>query len=293
MDKVALEQTKETFNKKWEWWPKFSEGYVRTQLEWLVKKMGMKDLDELFDFWKSKKRMCDVGVGNGYAIKSMSRVSPEAQIVGIDINAERARENVSGCGNVEVIEASILEPPARLFGQFDFVMSEGVLNFTGDMEKAIANCAKLLAPGGTLMVHVYHKGTVPRELMDDHLREIAGSLKAEECLEWCKQFTNLGKVLFEQKVDVTIPDVPALGWKAGTFPLQEFVFYHMVRCFWDWQGTSSFDECNLDQFDWYAPMIATRHTTEELVRWAEKAGLMVVKTPKANRTGAAVVAIRQ
>lgn len=288
-----VQQTIDTFNQKWKWWPEFKKEYALVQLDWLVKKMNMQSREELFSFWKSCKKIANVGSGNGYVEKLIAEVSPETQIVGFDVNTEMSKKNNAHLSNVKIETYSVFDIPHSYDGQFDLVMSEGVLNFTGDTRKAVHDCARLVAPGGKLMVHVYHKGNAVRELTDNALSKQAGELTPEQCLEWCKQFTTLGQVLHEQNKEITIPDVPALGWKAGTYKLQEFMFYHVVRCFWDWTGKSTFEENNLDMYDWFGPRVATRHTTEELVEWTKECeGMTVIATPKANRTGATVVAKR-
>jgi len=56
-----------------------------------------------------------------------------------------------------VVQGSILDTPfVRSLGQFEVVYSWGVLHHTGQLGEAIANAQSLVAPGGLLVIAIYH-----------------------------------------------------------------------------------------------------------------------------------------
>jgi SAM-dependent methyltransferase len=175
------------------------------------------------------------------------------------------------------------------FGKFDFVMSEGVLHHLPEPKVGFKNVAKCVESGGELMVHVYRRLGPIREFTDNLMQSIAREMKPEECYEWCKQFTKLGEVLRKQRIKIKIPDVPALGWVGGEYDLQEFVYNYIVQCYWDWEETLNFEENNMENFDWFYPNYASRHTIEEVVGWFVESGFDVIGLPKANFKGVTVI----
>lgn len=84
--------------------------------------------------------------------------------------------------------------------------------------------------------------------------------------------TLLGKVLSDLHIEFEIyKDIPELEVKAGRYDLQRFVYYHILKCFWNERFT--FDENNLINFDWYHPANAHRHTAKEVKGWFQGARL--------------------
>lgn len=92
----------------------------------------------------------DVGCGNGYSVRWAAEAAPEGRAVGIDVAPEmiaRARELSSGLANVEFHHAEI--PGTGLpAGRFDAVFSMEAMYYVPDLDGAVAEIARLLAPGG-------------------------------------------------------------------------------------------------------------------------------------------------
>jgi hypothetical protein len=116
-----------------------------------------------------------------------------------------------------------------------------------------------------------------REFCDDYLRQSTTKLPPEECWEFSKKVTRIGKALSDQDIDFEIPeDLAELGIKAGRYDLQRFLYYHIFKCFWNDRFT--FDENSLVNFDWYHPTYAHRHSPEEIREreWYEEGRLKIV-----------------
>jgi SAM-dependent methyltransferase len=115
----------------------------------------------------------DVGFGQGLALFAAARLGADP-VVGCDVNPtcrEAARQTAAHFSDVEAervryVVGSILEEAtlaqlralvADRGGHYDVVHSWGVLHHTGDMRRAIANCASLVRPGGTLVLALYNR----------------------------------------------------------------------------------------------------------------------------------------
>jgi 2-polyprenyl-3-methyl-5-hydroxy-6-metoxy-1,4-benzoquinol methylase len=108
------------------------------------------------------KRFLDIGCGSGLAMLSALRLGA-AEVHGIDIDpasVEAARQTLSRYaprGPWSLETRSILDLDAEAMGTFDIVHSWGVLHHTGAMWDALARSARVVRPGGLLVLALYHK----------------------------------------------------------------------------------------------------------------------------------------
>jgi len=116
-----------------------------------------------------------------------------------------------------------------------------------------------------------------REAADDALRSKIVPISPEAAFKLVRQFSVLGRDL--QACDATIEiteDLPFLGIKAGSYPVQRFIYDHFVKCWFnDDFGLERSDTVN---FDWYHPPYAYRYKLGEIVAMVEQCGLSVIKT---------------
>ncbi len=100
-----------------------------------------------------EKRLLDVGTGDGtYAIAAAER---GAQVVGLDVSQEMldaARLRAEQAG----LELELREGWAEALpfddGEFDLVLAVTILCFVAEPQKAVAEMARVLAPGGRLVL---------------------------------------------------------------------------------------------------------------------------------------------
>lgn len=285
-------QTRGSFSSKWDWFPGFGigdpvrEGFWDT---WTASKLGLEGPEQLYAFVAGKARMLDVGCGVGQKLRMMATHST-GQVFGFDLStaAVHAYRNTKDLPNVTVAQADVFHPPFRP-DQFDFVISDGVLHHTPDTRKAFHSIVPLAAPGGTVAIHVYKRMGPLREFADEHLRAQMTRMMPQECWEACKPITRLGQALTRLNVEVTIPeDIPALAWRAGTYDLQRFLYYEVLKCFWN--DAFTFEENNQGVFDHYHPAFAHKHTKDEVVGWFEEAGLVEIAVYGRTPNGISVTA---
>ncbi|CAI8013631.1 Arsenite methyltransferase [Geodia barretti] len=99
----------------------------------------------------------DLGAGAGFdCFLAAERVGPEGRVIGVDMTpemVERARANATkgGFANVEFRLGEIEALPVP-DGIVDVVISNCVLNLSGDRPRVLAEAMRVLKPGGRMMI---------------------------------------------------------------------------------------------------------------------------------------------
>src|SRR5437870_3808624 len=102
-------------------------------------------------------RVVDIGSGGGTDLLLAARhVGPSGRAIGVDMTAdmrERARAGAEQCDlrHVEVLEGDATHLPVD-DASVDVVISNGVLNLVPEKERAFAEIARVLRPGGRLQI---------------------------------------------------------------------------------------------------------------------------------------------
>ena len=102
--------------------------------------------------WAAGRRVLDVACGEGYGAALLAGVA--ASVTGADLNAAavaHARTRYPG-GNLRFIEADATNLSALPAQSFDLITSFETLEHVAAQDALLAGCARLLAPGGMLMV---------------------------------------------------------------------------------------------------------------------------------------------
>ncbi len=106
---------------------------------------------------KAGETVLDLGSGAGFdCFLAAERVGPGGQVIGVDMTpemVERARANAhkGGFGNVEFRLGEIESLPIA-DGIADIVISNCVLNLSGDRPRVLAETMRALKPGGRVMI---------------------------------------------------------------------------------------------------------------------------------------------
>ena len=134
----------------------------------------------------------DLGSGGGIdVILSAKRVGPTGKAYGLDMTDEMlalARENQkkAGIDNVEFLKGAIESIPLP-DNSVDVIISNCVINLSGDKDRVIAEAFRVLKPGGRFAVSdVVVRGAVPAEIrksMELWVGCIAGALEENEYRE--------------------------------------------------------------------------------------------------------------
>ena len=134
----------------------------------------------------------DLGSGGGIdVILSAKRVGPMGKAYGLDMTDEMlalARENQKKAGveNVEFLKGAIENVPLPN-NSVDVIISNCVINLSGDKDRVLAEAFRVLKPGGRLAVSdVVVRGEVPEDIrksMELWVGCIAGALEENEYQE--------------------------------------------------------------------------------------------------------------
>jgi len=99
----------------------------------------------------------DLGSGAGIdLLLAARRVGPEGRVIGVDMTddmIEKARTNIAAAGldNVEVRKGLIEDLPVET-ASVDWVISNCVINLSPEKDRVFAEIARVLKPGGRLLV---------------------------------------------------------------------------------------------------------------------------------------------
>lgn len=265
-------QTRNTFGFKWENFPIVGEerpalakGEDRiTRNGWTV---------EEFDEWVNGKRVLDAGCGMGWYTDFLSEHNPDGEVYGVDI-AEKAIKKGHELENGHLLVGDIadLRFPDETF---DYIACEEVIQHTPDPERTLNHLVTKLKPGGTYTMYIYKRKPLLREMADTVIREETTEMSIEECLEFAEKMTELGQALYELDETIEVPEIPTLDVKSGEYSIHEFVYRHLLKCYFDWE-TNDEEISTSVNFDWYHPEYAYRYTEDEVREMVTNAGLGIV-----------------
>lgn len=247
------------------------EGWKKFQMRWYLRCYGYDNESEFAASIADAGLILDAGCGPGYKAAWFARLNPHATVVAMDLSESiySAAERYRDVPNMIFVKGDIARTPFR-DGLIDFISCDQVLHHTDDPPATVQEFKRILAPGGLLNTYVYAKKSLPRELLDEHLREYAKHLSQDQIWELSDQLTRLGKSLSELNISLDVPDVPALGIKGGQQDLQRFIYWNFIKCFWN--AEHGYEASKLINFDWYSPSTAFRYTLEEFKAMMSGAG---------------------
>jgi SAM-dependent methyltransferase len=207
------------------------------------------------------RRVLDAGCGMGRYLRIAAECG--ARVVGLDLSqaVRAARELTADLVGVALVRGDLLRPPLA-DGTFDHIYSLGVLDHTPDPRAAFLALARLLRPGGRIVVWVY-----PRE--KPALERVIGLHRAVS--------TRLPLALL---VPLSRLAAPIGGLKrrlmaSGRRPIARAgVLLNLLTIGVSMHPDPEVRVC--DTLDWYAPRFLSRHTRDEVVGWFAEAGLVDV-----------------
>ncbi len=282
------EQTQEGFGYKWQRTPKFGAepGHLAMTLQAYREWFGIEKPEDFAVHMKGKT-LLNAGCGCGRNEHVWGHLP--ARVVDLDISAaiDVARGNWGHDPRYQFVQADVHHIPFA-DGTFDVVWSEGVLHHTPNTKAGLNSCVRVLKEGGRILFYVYRQKAPLREFADDHIRRLVADMSPADAWQALEPLTKMAQAFANLKVNVTIPeDVELLGFKAGTYDVQRFMYYNVMKFFWN--DGLSFDENVHLNFDWYYPKYCWRHTADEVRGWLKEFGLREVKLFEAD-SGLGVIA---
>jgi SAM-dependent methyltransferase len=269
-------RTKNAFSNKWNRSGNFGheEKSRMFYLKWYLQRYNFKTVKALRLFLRNKKTILDAGTGTGRDSRLYAELCP-GDVFGVDISEgiNLAYQHLKSFPNLHLIQADLTKLPfPRQF--FDFIACDQVLHHTPDTRKSFCKLVDWLAPKGEIAIYVYKRKAPLRELADDYLRNRAIKMSDADAWDLALRLTELGRALTELNKVVVVPDIPALGIKAGKYDLQRFIYWHFLKCYWN--STLDYSSSVITNFDWYRPFYAYRHTPEEVKNWFRENRLKII-----------------
>ncbi len=273
------EQTRDAFGFKWAKRDTYEADAVQDMTrDWLFERYCSGDPARLSAWLEGERKIivdAGCGAGNSGLLFFREHLS-DHDYLGVDISeaADVARQRFADFGAPgDFLQADLMNLPLPE-SSVDLIFSEGVLHHTDDTGDAIGRLARHLKPGGRFLFYVYGKKADIREFVDDHVRAGIEGMSDAEAWEALKPLTKLGQALGELNVDIDVPeDIPLLGIKKGSLPLQRFFYWNIAKLFY--RPELTFDEMHHINFDWYRPLNCHRHTPEEIREYCAAAGLRI------------------
>jgi len=270
---IKQKQVQKSFEEKW---TKTDFAYSDKEFENHIKPiylemMGLSEKDlKIFN----KKLVLEIGIGSG----SSSRLwAPQAQeFHGIDISGAvfSVPKTLRNMKKQIILSQADLNFLPYKNESFDIIVSNGVLHHTPSTKISLKNTLKKLKKNGLYLFYIYKKKPPIREFCDDHVRDEISKLNYSDALEKMKAFTEFGKSISEQNINITIPkNINILGIKKGKYDLQRFIYDNFFKCFWN--ESWGYDHSNMVNFDWYHPKFSWRHTDNEIKLWCKEFNLKI------------------
>jgi len=252
------------------------KGFVSHQIDDFLKRYGFKNLDAFKDFLKNKKKIVEVGAGEGRLVDWYLEYST-AIIYALEISDSvyYLKEKYKDNNRVIVLKADALYPPF-LSESIDLVSADQCIHHTdypGEIFNALAS--KLDKAHGSFLLSVYAEKSIVREQLDTIIRDSISKLPHEKIKEIAGSFTEIGRLLSETKVEVEVPkEFTMFGALAGEkMSLQRFVYYALFKCFYNPDFT--LEKSQEFSHDWYCYPICNKVSVEEATDWFIRNGLSI------------------
>lgn len=156
---------------------------------------------------KDGDTVLDLGSGAGIDILlAADRVGPNGRVIGVDMTDEmiaKANESiaVAGVGNVEVRKGLIEDLPVE-DQSIDWVISNCVINLSPEKDRVFAEIARVLKPGGQMLVSDIVVENLPQALRDNRFLYngcVAGAISESQYVAGLKT-AGLEDVTVKQRV---------------------------------------------------------------------------------------------
>ncbi|MBS7531342.1 methyltransferase domain-containing protein [Hazenella sp. IB182353] len=194
-------------------------------------------------------RILDIGCGTGYTTQLLIDRYPEADVVGIDLSPGMLRvaeEKILSSAPLTFICADVERFDLSVLGQFDLIVSSGVLHWLLDIQVAVNKWIKLLTSGGWLMVNTFGSETL-HELHKTYL-SMEQQMKIKPTRHGCTFPTSKAWHALFKKANLIQTEVHECWYRAEYTDCQDLL--QTIKCCgesFSENGTGLFTQCRLLQ----------------------------------------------
>ena len=181
------DHTNEVFSEKWSAFCQSdsdeSDPRKKRQYQWYLTLYGYTCEQDLENTLRKQRIILDAGCGLGYKAAWFARLAPDSLIVCMDFSDAifSAAERYQDYPNIVFVKGDIANTGFRA-GEIDMVNCDQVLHHTESPQQTLHEFSRITKASGLLHAYVYARKALPRELLDDHFREL--SKKMTQLLLW-------------------------------------------------------------------------------------------------------------
>lgn len=146
MDEPA--ETEPTWNEHADWWIEGFTGGVDPEYEEQIIPLILREVEH-------SRAILDIGCGEGQISRQLAAADPSRRVVGVDPTPRQIEVARERGGNVDYRVASVESLPFA-DGEFDTVVTCLVFEHVDDLEGAVREVSRVLAPGGRFVFLLNH-----------------------------------------------------------------------------------------------------------------------------------------
>lgn len=270
-------ETVASFAYKWSRIPHYAheQATKRHREQWYFQRFGFTREDQdVHDFLRTARFVLEAGTGTGVDTDLLAR-NFDGLLFGVDVSSaiDLAFAQLHDREHVALVQADIGRLPFRP-DFFDVVSCDQVLHHTPDPPAYFRRLARVVRPGGRLLLYVYRRKGPLREFADDYLRGMLTQAPLDICQDFAERITRFGHALSQLQATVEVEDdLPELGIKRGSYDVQRLIYDHILKCFWN--DHYDFMTNAMVNFDWYRPLHAFRYSEADVSCWSHAEGLEI------------------
>ncbi len=249
-----------------------TDGSKRYGDELFFSRFGLLDESELETLIKDKV-IYDPAIGSGRVEHIFAKFAKEIYATDISTAIYSAKNRWKDLKNINFFRADLLNPPFKS-NSFDVVICHAILQHTENAFLGLKSLLNVVKPNGLIFFDLYRKASPIRDFGDDYIRNIVSDMPPNEAYEALKPITKLAQELYKHKIKVP-EDIPYLEIQKGEYNLQRFVYYKLLKTFWN--EAMSFEDNHAVTFDWFYPKIAKRFTSNEIKSWLKELNIEIIK----------------
>ncbi|KMY69000.1 hypothetical protein AAU61_05500 [Desulfocarbo indianensis] len=219
-----------------------SEPNLVWRIKGFLSRYGYLSEEEFSAAIKQDGVIADLGAGGGMYLLWLTRLFPDAAILGVDFSESLSLLD-QHCGpfpNLGLLRCDLNRTIPIQDQTVDFAICDYVLSEVKDPRFTIGQFARILKPEGRLAASFSLKRALPRKITDDFLQGFFNKGQDKDINAVAEELTGLARELAESGLKVKIKNnYKFLNLPPGEYPLQRFIYYFFLNCFWNGDETYS------------------------------------------------------
>jgi ubiquinone/menaquinone biosynthesis C-methylase UbiE len=188
------------------------------------------------DSMRQEATIADLGAGAGIYLQWLSRLFPNARIIGADFSDSLLHldRSVGPIPSLCLLRCDLnREIPIRS-ESLDYAICDYVLSEVRDPLYTLSQIARILRSGGRLVASFSLRQPLLRRITDQYFQNVYLADEPTVIDSIASELTQLAKELAHHSDLIRIEkNYPQLGIAAGEYPVQRFIYHFFLNCFWN------------------------------------------------------------